>query len=279
MKRVTFASKISVNTPRDIIRDQVAINIRRGLPQARPYPVNGEKVVLVCGGPSLNQTKDELIQEWWNGGKVVAVNGSYQWCVNNGIKPSAMVMLDAREFNARFVETPVPGCKYMLASQCHPRAFDLCRGRNVLMWHALSGGPPEADMINEYYLGENNVHPILAGTTVAVRAICLLRMLGFVSFVIFGFDSCWLDGEHHAYQQAENDEPCYDVWLTVKDQPELNKQFVCSAWQMKQADDFQRLVHSQGNMFRLDVRGPGLIANMLHTGAQLTVKEKTVNAA
>lgn len=43
---------------------------------------------------------------------------------------------------------------------------------------------------------------------------------------------------------------------------------------MKQFDDFQRLVKNQGNMFRLDVRGPGLISHSLITGAHVVIEEQ-----
>lgn len=265
---ITFDPNKSCNVPEQEMREQVAFNIQRQLPQAQPHAPNRETVALVCGGPSLAKTEKELVEAYWAGAKVVAVNGSYQWCIDRNIRPSAMVMLDARQFNSRFVKTPVSGCKYMLASQCHPDAFDMCKDRNVTIWHCCSGGNEEYEMLKRYYF--DRTFPIGDGTTVAIKAIGLLCMLGFQSFDIFGLDSCWLDDAHHSYHQAENDrDGRIAVWLRPEGRDDLACQFECAPWMMQQAKDFQTLVHDHGNKFRLNVRGDGLIAATMRLSALL----------
>jgi len=260
-----------VNTPDFVLLKQVASNIRRGLPQVMPYNPNDQLALLVCGGPSLAVTEKELVKAYWGGGKVVAVNGAYQWCLDRNIRPSAFVMLDAREFNARFVETPVDGCHYLLASQCHPVAFDLCRGRKTTIWHGMSAGELEVEVLDAYYF--KRYHPVTLGTTVAMRAISLLRMLGFMRIEIFGLDSCWSGDQHHAYAQPENDnERRMSVWLRPKDRDDKAQRFICSPWQAKQVEDFMMLVKERGNLFQLEVHGPGLIATMIRTGAEISLE-------
>lgn len=181
-----------------------------------------------------------------------------------------MVMLDAREFNARFLDEPVEGCRYMLASQCHPRAFEVCKDRNVLLWHALTGEEAEQAILEEFYFGK--YHAVTLGTTVGIRAISLLRMLGFHMFTVFGLDSCWLDEEHHAYPQPENKERRMSVWLRPEGRDDKAMRFRCAPWHVKQAQDFMTLIRDRGDLFHLDVRGPGLIANMLRTGAEIQIE-------
>lgn len=270
VKEIAF--KGGVNTPDDILIKQVSENIRRGLPQAQPYNPNRETVVLVCGGPSLKDTEKDIVKAVWDGGKVVAVNGAYQWCIDRNIRPSAFVMLDAREFNARFVETPVAGCHYMLASQCHPRAFELCRDRKVSIWQALSAGEDEKALLDDYYFGRYN--PVTLGTTVALRAISLLRMLGFLHFEIFGLDSCYMGEEHHAYDQPENNSKRrMSVWLRPKGRDEKAVRFICAPWMAKQAEDFLQLTRERGNLIQLNVHGDGLIASLIRLGADLQFEE------
>lgn len=283
---ITFSPDCGCNVDNDTLLKQIATNVRRGLPQVQPHPANGNIAVLVCGGPSLAHTEKELVDAVWRGGKVVAVNGAYNWCIARNIKPAAAIMLDARRFNARFFETDVPFCKYLLASQCHPDAFDLVRGRETLIWHALgSGSEREVALLNEYYFEadtkdwpedrirpRHHYHPVTLGTTVGIRAISLLRMLGFVRIDIFGLDSCWMDGAHHGYDQAENDaDRNINVWL----RPDENSahHFVCAPWHVRQAEDFKQLLRERGNMFQLSVRGGGLLATMMRTGAELQKEE------
>ena len=179
-----------------------------------------------------------------------------------------MIRLDAREFNARFLETPVPGCKYLLASQCHATAFDLCIEREVLIWHACSAGQPELDMLKEFYL--DKFYVVTSGTTVAIRAISLMRMLGFQSFDIFGLDSCLMDGAHHAYEQKENDKYAkLPVWVRPQGRDDLAQRFICSPWMMKQSQDWMDLIRDKGDTFRVNVRGDGLIATIMRIAAKL----------
>ena len=272
VSEVEFSPECKVNTEEDTILAQVAANIRRGLPQARPYRPSGDVALIVAGGPSLNETERDLALAHWRGGKVIALNGAYQWCIDRNIRPSAMVMLDAREFSARFVETPVEGCHYLLASQCHPRAFDLCRGRRVTIWHALSCEEREQEMLDEFYFGrDNRYYPVTGGTTVGIRAISLMRMLGYLRMEIFGLDSCLLGDEHHAYEQAENDgEEILPIWVRPEGRDDLARRFLCHPWHAKQAYDFIDLARDRGELFQLKVHGPGLIAEMMRTGAQAT---------
>jgi len=190
----------SCNTSDEILLAQVNQNIRRGLRQVKPHDINPNMAILVCGGPSLEMTKDALVRSHWAGGKIICVNGTYDWCIRNNLKPSMMILLDARETSTRFVEQEVLGCKYLLASQCHPRAFELCKDRDTYIWHACSGGDVEVEILNEYYFGYT--YPVTIGTTVGVRSISLLRMLGFNRIQIFGLDSCWLEGENHSYPHS-----------------------------------------------------------------------------
>ena len=275
---LAFSSDMRVNVDDDVLVRQVAHSISLGLPQAMPYEPNPHVVALICGGPSLASTEKELVKVAWAGAKIIAVNGAYQWCIERNLRPSGMAMIDARQFNARFVETPVDGCEYFLASQCHPDTFDICRGRKITLWHVLSNPEAEMKLLDDYYCeppGEPErsrcrYFPVTMGTTVAIRALSLLRMIGFCRFEIFGLDSCWMGNEHHAYRQAENDkEDTLSVWTRPEGRDDLARRFICSPWQAKQADDFIQLIKERGQLFQINVHGDGLIATMIKTGAQM----------
>ena len=270
-KKIEFSPLSGCNTPDDVVMAQVNENIRRQLPQVQPYASNGETALIVASGASLRDTEKELRDLVWSGGKIVALNGAYRWCIEHNLKPSACIILDARESNAEFVHEPVEGCRYLLAAQCHPRAFDYCRDREVFIWHACTGGDAEHDVLKEYYF--NRVYPITLGTTVGVRAISLLRMLGFPRFELFGLDSCWTGNEHHAFPQKENEkDKRFRVWLRPEGRDDKVLRFECAPWHMKQAEDFQTLIRERGNLFQLNVHGEGLIASILRTGAEIQME-------
>jgi hypothetical protein len=255
-----------MNTEQELVLANIAGAIRRGHPQLPPQAPNGQRVVIVGGGPSLKETEPELVRLVHAGAKLVTLNGAYHWALARNLKPSAQIVLDARDSNARFVEPVVPGCQYLLASQCAPAIYDAVEGRTVWVWHAATKGEADGNLLDAYYM--NRWVGVNGGTTVASRAIGLLRLAGHLRFDLFGIDCCWMDGAHHAYAQAENDS---DQRLTIKvgpeDDPTQARAFQCAPWHLKQAEDFLQFIRVCGDQFLLTVHGDGLLAYMMATSA------------
>jgi hypothetical protein len=260
-----------INTTDEAILANIAHAIRQHCPQVRPEPLKGDRVAIVGSGPSLEETLPELRALIFDGVKVVALNGAYQWCIDHNIHPSAVVMVDARATNARFVATAVPRCKYFIASQCHPDVFAALEGRDVLIWHATNPDCPEGALLDEFY-GAGRWAGIAGGTTVATRAIGLLRTIGYLRFDLFGVDSCWLDGQHHAFAQAENaTEKQATVRVSRGDGPA--REFVCAPWHVKQFEDVLQLIRISGHQFQLAIHGRGLLAAAIGNDATVSILE------
>lgn len=257
-------SIMKLNTQQWRVRSNIRNNIRRPLPQFRAYQENGEQVVIVGGGWSLEETLPELRDLVFEGVKVVALNGAGNWLVQHNIRPSAVVVLDARPQNVSFLSEPIPRCKYFLASQAHPVLFDACEGRDVTMFHVVSTeGEQERKRLDRHFMKCWQECP--SSGTVGIVAICLFRLLGYRSQHIFGLDSCYKPGSkvHHAYSQPWNDaEGCAEFECG-------GRMFECSAWQASQSGEFVDMVRSLGDKLRLEVHGDGLLAHILKTGAEL----------
>jgi len=274
----------AVNVTGDVIQSQIAASIRRGHPQAKQQAPNAQRVCLVGGGPSLAETEGELVDLLHAGAKLVTVNAAYHWCLERNLKPSAQIVLDARAGNARFVDPVVPSCHYLLASQCHAETWDRVEGRpNVWIWHAMNPDDSgerciEQALLDAYYL--KRWHGVSGGTTVMMRAIMLLRVLGYLRFDLFGCDSCFLGSQHHAYAQPENDrDKRLRVTISPNDRPDLEREFFCAPWHVKQAEDFLQMIRFNGEKFLLNVHGDGLLAYMLRpsaAGVTVTTHEETV---
>ena len=141
----------SVNADPEVIRLYVKENIKRGVPQVEPFETQWDKVIaLAVGGATLNDTFDDLSEKRNNGMPLVTVNGSYKYCVDRGLNPSSMIMLDSREFNNRFVEPLSKDVKYLISSQCHPSVFDKLEGYKVWIWHC-EGQDDCKEMLDEQY--------------------------------------------------------------------------------------------------------------------------------
>jgi len=256
----------SVNEDKEKIRDNIKKNIKRGLPQVRPYETQEGKVVaIVLGGPTLKDTFPDLLEKRQNGMPVITVNGSHKYCMAGGLVPSAMIMLDSREFNNRFVYPLVEDCKYFISSQCHPSVFENLKDNQVWIWHCA--GDDNFDLLKEVY-GED-YYPIMGGATVALRAVHLLRMLGFPKFEMYGFDSCIME-DHHAYEQPENDgEEVLDVTVS-------GREFLCTAAHYHQAKEFVDMISKTGEHYDLAIHGNGLISHIIENPNSLKIKEEVV---
>lgn len=246
--------KGELNWPVPAVVANIERNIRRPLPQVQPHDPQDHPIALVLGGPSLKDTFADLEEKHQKGTKVVSVNGTHDFLLDRGIRPSAHIQLDARRFNARFVKRWQKETKYLLASQCHPVVFDVLKDANVWIYHA-SAHPQETAVLQSHYLGRYYLIP--GGSTVALRALPLLRMLGFYKIEIYGFDSCFMGDEHHAYKQAENDR-LRSAEVTVN-----GRTFKCNAWMHAQAEEFRRMAKFLGDEVKLVVHGDGLIAHMI----------------
>lgn len=245
------------------IEEQQAIanvkhNINQGWDQVTPHLTNDVEVMLLGGGPSLDEFEDEIRKLRAEGVKLITMNGTYKWCLDRGLTPSAHLMVDARPFNARFVQPVVDQCKYLISSQCDPSVFvDLPKDR-TLLWHTST--EKIRDVLNERYNGV--WYGVPGGSTVLLRGIPLLRMLGFKRFHLFGCDSCLLNSKHHAYEQKENESEM-TIPVSVG-----GRVFRCHPWMASQAQEFLSLIKYLGEEIELAVYGPGLLAWILQHSAE-----------
>lgn len=247
-----------LNIEEQAIVDNVKANIAGDWGQVTPHATNDIEVMILGGGPSLANHLDEIRALRANGAKLVTLNGTYNWAIEHGLTPSATVIVDAREFNKRFTKPVVDDCKYLISSQVHPSVLEGLPKDRTLLWHTSMDSIRE--VLNERYPIWFNIP---GGSTVMLRAIPLLRLLGFRKFHLFGFDSCFIEDAGHAYSQPENDR---DIRISVNCG---DRMFECAPWHVSQAAEFMDLVKFLGDEIELAVAGDGLIAHILKTGAEL----------
>lgn len=213
----------ALNVKEDQIRSNIAhalskpnwIEMRDGT----QYPA-----IIVGGGPSLEHDLWRIRGYQLSGGVVYATNNTYRYLKENGITPDAHVMHDARAENLAFVPAEDTKCYY--ASQCHPDVLDAA-GERLICWHPHSGVALEA--IGKSPKGKTMVS---GGSTIGLNAMSLAYILGHRTFLIFGFDSSYADGEGHAYSQSLND----GEWVVEVEA--AGQRFRCAPWMVQQSDEF-----------------------------------------
>ncbi len=258
VKNVTKQGQLNVTDEQ--IRANAAVNCAAGWEQVVPHVSNDVEVMLLGGGPSLNQYVEEIRQKRADGVKLITLNGTYNWALEHGLTPSAHIMVDAREFNQRFTKPVVDGCKYLIASQCHPSVLDGLPKDRTYLWHTMA--EKIEDLITAHYPLS---YPVPSCTTVLNTSLPLLRMLGFRKFHLYGCDSCLAeDKAHHAYNQPENNS---DVIIPVM--VTGGRTFQCHTWMAAQAQQFIEVIKLLGDEIELEIYGEGLLKHILDAGASM----------
>ena len=263
--------KGDVNLSEEKIGANIAHNTAQDWKQCYPHEINKFECVILGGGPSLNDHLDEIKELRTNPNvKLITMNNSYNWALENGLKPSATVIVDAREHNARFARPVIDDCVYLISSQCDPSVLEGLPKEMTYLWHVA--GQKYKDIYDAAY--SKKWWSVLGGSTVLLRTIPLLRTLGYRRFHLFGCDSCVTEKEHHAYAQAENDrEYAFRTVLTVAGVP-TDREFLTTNWQVVQAHEFIGMVQFMCDDIDMQVHGDGLLAYILRTGAEISTEDK-----
>jgi hypothetical protein len=193
-----FFLELPVNNSREAIMANVRECVSRGLPELRQQPWKDRPLLVVGGGPSLNDYLP-ILKALQPECDILAVNGAYKYLVSLGIVPNYFVLIDSRPDNAVHVEDPQDGTLHILASQVHPKVFDALLGYNVGVVHLQTATTVEAlnDPARTRYLqapiGMASVHAIYIGLG-----------LGYRDQRLFGYDFSRA-GTSYAFPQPLND--------------------------------------------------------------------------
>lgn len=154
-------------------------NLARGLPVCGDIPERKEPLAIVGSGPSLAGHLEE-IKDW--PGEVWAINGAYDYLLDNGLIADGFVAIDPLPGLAEYVQNPQKETKFYIASTCDPSVIDALEGHEVWLWHAFND--------------DNSAYPegqklIIGGTTVVTRAPFLALVLGWRDITLMGVDSSY----------------------------------------------------------------------------------------
>jgi len=250
-----------MNVTHDFAYGNVRTNVLRDLPWFSGFGEQDKGCVIVGGGPSLADSVQAIKDHRRRGLKIITVNNALRFLTDKGITPDAHVMLDAREENLHMVKDAPKNVRYFLASQVHPCVFDALSGHDVVLWHnAMGSGEELMEIIKPWFDdGPNQKACVLVpgGGTVGLRAINLAWLSGYKKIHLYGFDSSYADGKHHAYLQSLNDgEPTQEVVLA-------DKTYICARWMIRQSMEFQQTyLYLRERGIKILVHGRGLIPAM-----------------
>ena len=185
--KVPFQLVAAVNTGKR--HQQMAEALKHGFPRIQPQPIDEEKVMsIACYGPSLEDTWQELVRP------IISVSGALHFLHERGITPDYHVDMDPRPHKVKHIDPVVPGVHYIMASVCHPRAWELLKGEQVTLVHVYSADGTE-EWVKQNDPGQIMLRP---GSTSGMAALHVAGLLGCRRFEIHGMDGSLRNGKRHA---------------------------------------------------------------------------------
>lgn len=193
--------------------------IQQGFPVLAQQAIDDRaRLQVVCYGPSLKDTWKDLDPAL----PIMTVSGALKFLEERGITPTWHVQMDPRKEQPRFIDPPVPGVHYLMASVCPPETWRVLRDQKVTIWHTNCGdGTLEflarhAPQRIEGYLADGYVgrsEMLSGGSHVGLCALHVAGKLGFRHFEIFGMDGSFgAEGERHAGAHPGKAQPQDKFW-------------------------------------------------------------------
>lgn len=157
-----------------------------------------EPIAIVCFGPSLNETWEQIKQYKY----IMCCSGAHKFLLDKNIIPNWHLEVDPRAHKVELIGQPNQAVEYIIASTCHAAVFDHLEGYNVKLWHVFDN---TEDALRTLPHGE---WAVTGGCSVGLRCLTMARFFGFTDLHIFGMDgSEGSTGKHadvHPNQAKDN---------------------------------------------------------------------------
>ena len=188
---------------------QMLAAIKRGFPRLTQVPIDDAKTMyMACYGPSLQDTWEDLRDKH----PLISMSGATRFLADRGIVPDYHCDMDPRPHKWKFIDPPVPGVHYLMASVCHPQTWDILKDQQVTLWHATACHKCTEAFVTVY--DQPGALVLNPGSTIGLGALHLGGVLGYRHFEIHGMDGSFKASERHAgmhYGKEQKDDITWDA--------------------------------------------------------------------
>ena len=154
------------------------------------------KAIIVCYGPSLEDTWPMVKIARAYGHLICSVSGAHAFLIERGINPDVHLDCDPRPHKFHQIGNAHKDVKYWLASCVHPQYIHKIRAvqAEIVLWHVwnTSGSDVIMDEI------EPGCWMVLGGGSIGQRTMSLLYCLGYRDLEIHGMDCSIRADKHYA---------------------------------------------------------------------------------
>lgn len=244
---------------------------------------NNATLICVSGGPSLKKEIENLkgliryLDSAQEDYAIVCVKHVHNYLIENGIIPTACVLLDPRPMEGTsttghkrqdLLANPHPDVIYLVASMTHRDWVPHLQKHNakIVGWDAMTTG------LKDRKLPEGRFY-VTGGTCSAMRMIGIGHVLGFRNFELFGYDACLEEEPKPPIPLDEKGRPQY---FKIKvDNNETGAEFWTSGEWIALFQDVEQLIKeiAQGKLdITLGIHGSGMVKYTYDKHAKLLSK-------
>lgn len=188
--------------------------------------------VMVSAGPSYLDHLEEIRELSKRPDHFIfCVKTNHNKLIEEGIIPFGCCLLDPRPKVKRFI-TPHKDVHYFAASVVHPSTIDLLHEYNLFLYNAPIGAG-EQELYDKASQNLRSKRLVGGGTTSAGRAIPLLRVMGFLTMKLYGYDSCYRETKDHNETTKDGQKKFWEI-------EKFGKKFWTSLELLAQVQDFEK---------------------------------------
>lgn len=247
--------KVCCNTSGDKTRENVTSNSKRNLAWVKPLDEHKRIAVIVGGGPSLKSNWTDMFYWLSQGADIFALNGACKFLNDRGILPTYQVIVDPRPNQQDMIGFAKD---YLFASQCDQGMFEAVPEDRTGLFHMAGSA---MGLVNGTLVGGD--------VTVGLVTPNLAYTLGYRNMHLYGYDSSYEEGEHHAYPQNQTDQESRTIEVYTKTGEQLNK-FLTNLAMAKQAELFPKVAQMLCDAGAvLHVHGSGLLPSVAQSMQKL----------
>lgn len=243
-----------MNISKERLHGHLINSLSLNFPAFQPRPAHTKSCAIVCSGPSLKDTWNEIRED-----SIFACNNAHDFLIEKGIIPTYGVAVDGLKGTAEFYQNPHDDVEYLIASQCHPDVFRNLKGHTITLWHSWDDYTLELLELLAPATKENP-HPWMmvgGGGSIGNRCFSLAYVSGYRDFHIYGMDSCYGGpGENHVLPQFVN----HDDTTGIEPVTIGGKTFLTAEWMRVQADFFRDALKTMFRDCKVTVHGDCLLA-------------------
>ncbi len=190
--KVRSSCKFSVTQRKENIR----YALQSGIPDVDKLEMihKGKEAVIIGGGPSVDGYIKTIKDKIDEGAIVISIERMYSWCLDNGIVPHYVVVLDASDDVMQSFNSIHSDVTHILAAQVKPEIIDKLKSHKSYMFNVHQPGVPLAKYFAD---GKEEVMTLInSGSSVTLCSMSVAMYLGCRDYSVFGFDCHVSDGNY-----------------------------------------------------------------------------------